>query len=351
MEKRICKIGVLGATGTVGQRMITLLDNHPWFTVTALAASENSAGKTYAEACAWQLDTPMPAWAAKMTVAKCEPGLDCDLVLSGLDNAVAGDIESAFATAGYAVVSNAKNHRMEADVPLVIPEVNPDHLAVIDKQRKNRGWSKGFIVTNPNCSTVGLVCALKPLVAAFGVSKVAVTTMQAISGAGYPGVPSLDILDNVIPYIGGEEEKMQTETQKLLGSFDGSAFAPSPTVVSAQCNRVHVRDGHLECVSVELSQAATAEQIVSAWRSFVPEVASLNLPSLPVPFINYHEAANRPQPRRDREAGRGMTISVGRLRECPILGWKFVVLSHNTVRGAAGAAVADAELLVAKGML
>lgn len=351
MEKRIYKVGVLGATGTVGQRMITLLDNHPWFTVTALAASENSAGKTYAEACAWQLDTPMPAWAAKMVVAKCEPGLDCDVVLSGLDNAVAGDIETAFAAAGYAVVSNAKNHRMEDDVPLVIPEVNPEHLSVIEKQRKNRGWAKGYIVTNPNCSTVGMVCALKPLVDAFGIRKVAVTTMQAISGAGYPGVPSLDILDNVIPYIGSEEEKMQSETLKLLGAFDGEKFAPANVVVSAQCNRVHVRDGHLECVSVELDKPATKEQIISAWRSFAPAVASLNLPLLPTPFIEYRDEANRPQPRRDREAGRGMTVSVGRLRECPILGWKFVVLSHNTVRGAAGAAVADAELLAAKGML
>ncbi len=345
------KVGILGATGTVGQRMISLLDNHPWFTVTALAASENSAGKTYAEACAWQLDTPMPSWAAKMTVVKCEPGLACDLVLSGLDNAVAGEIEDAFASAGYAVVSNAKNHRMEDDVPLVIPEVNPEHLAVINRQRKNRGWAKGFIVTNPNCSTVGLVCALKPLADAFGLRKVAVTTMQAISGAGYPGVPSLDILDNVIPYIGGEEEKIQTETQKLLGIFDGERFAPSSTVVSAQCNRVQVRDGHLECVSVELEKPATRERIISVWRSFVPTAAALHLPSLPVPFISYHEEDNRPQPRRDREAGRGMTIGIGRLRECPVLGWKFVVLSHNTIRGAAGAAIADAELLAAKGVL
>jgi aspartate-semialdehyde dehydrogenase len=351
MPQRIYKVGVLGATGMVGQRMLSLLDNHPWFNVTALAASEQSAGKRYADAAAWQLDQPMPSWARDMIVQKAEPPLDCDFVLSGLDNAVAGDIESAFAASGIPVISNAKNHRMEADVPLVIPEVNPGHLDVIKKQQLNRGWRKGFVVTNPNCSTVGLVCALKPLQDAFGVRKVLVTTMQAISGAGYPGVASLDILDNVIPLIKGEEEKMQSESLKLLGDYDGEKFSDADIAVSAHCNRVHVRDGHLECVSVELEDQASPEEVIAAWRAFRPEVADLKLPSLPDPFIVYKDEENRPQPRRDREAGRGMQVSVGRLRKCPILHYKFVVLSHNTVRGAAGAAVADAELLAAKGLL
>jgi aspartate-semialdehyde dehydrogenase len=351
MKKPHYRVGILGATGMVGQRMLSLLDSHPWFSVTALAASEQSAGKAYAEAAAWQLDAPMPAWARGMVVKNCAPDLDCDFVLSGLDNAVAGEIEEAFAAAGYPVISNAKNHRMEDDVPLVIPEVNPGHLEVISRQRATRGWKKGFIVTNPNCSTVGLVCALKPLQEAFGVRKALVTTMQAISGAGYPGVASLDILDNVIPFIKGEEEKMQSETLKLLGGFDGERFAPADIAVSAHCNRVHVRDGHLECVSVELEERASPEAVVAAWRDFRPEVAGLALPSVPDPFIAYREEENRPQPRRDREAGRGMTVSVGRLRKCPILHYKFAVLSHNTVRGAAGAAIADAELLAAKGML
>lgn len=345
------RVGILGATGMVGQRMLSLLDGHPWFTVTALAASEQSAGKRYVEAAAWQLDAPMPAWAKDMVVKACVPDLECDLVLSGLDNAVAGGIEEAFAAAGYPVISNAKNHRMEDDVPLVIPEVNPRHLEVIPRQRANRGWKKGFIVTNPNCSTVGMVCALKPLQEAFGVRKAMVTTMQAISGAGYPGVASLDILDNVIPFIKGEEEKMEKETCKLLGAFDGARFVAEDVAVSAQCNRVHVRDGHLECVSVELGRQASAEEVVAAWRDFRPEVAELGLPSVPDPFIAYKEEEDRPQPRRDRDAGRGMAVTVGRLRKCPILHYKFVVLSHNTIRGAAGAAIADAELLAAKGLL
>lgn len=351
MNQKTYKVGVLGATGMVGQRMVSLLDNHPWFTVTALAASENSAGKRYGDAAAWQLDTPMPAWVAEMIVQKSAPPLDCDFVLSGLDNAVAGEIEEQFAAAGYPVISNAKNHRMENDVPLLIPEVNAAHLGVIDRQRKNRGWNKGFIVTNPNCSTIGLVCALKPLQEAFGITKVLVTTMQAISGAGYPGVASLDILDNVIPFIGGEEHKVESETLKLLGGFDGEKFVDADITVSAHCNRVHVRDGHLECVSVEFSEQAEPEDVLRAWRSFVPETVSLGLPSLPNPFIIYKEEENRPQPRRDRDAGRGMQVTVGRLRRCPILHYKFVVLSHNTIRGAAGAAIADAELLAAKGIL
>jgi aspartate-semialdehyde dehydrogenase len=351
MKKRNYRVGILGATGMVGQRMLTLLDGHPWFTVTTLSASEQSAGKTYAEAAHWNMDTPMPEWAKGMVVQKSAPPLDCDFVLSGLDNAVAGGIEEAFAAAGHPVISNAKNHRMESDVPLVIPEVNPDHLAVIRKQQQNRGWRKGFIVTNPNCSTVGLVCALKPLQDAFGLRKVMVTTMQALSGAGYPGVSSLDILDNVIPFIGSEEEKIQTETLKLLGGFDGENFSDAEMAVSAHCNRVHVRNGHLECVSVELENEVAPEEVIEAWRMFVPAAAKHKLPSLPVPFIVYRDEENRPQPRVDRDAGGGMAVTVGRLRKCPILHYKFVLLSHNTIRGAAGAAIADAELLAAEGLL
>ncbi len=351
MSVKRYRVGVLGATGMVGQRMLALLENHPWFEVTALAASEQSAGKSYREAAHWNLDTPMPEIFAGTTVRRCEPPLDCDFVLSGLDNSVAGGIEEAFAAAGYPVISNAKNHRMESDVPLLIPEVNPEHLAAIRVQQEKRGWKKGFIVTNPNCSTVGLVCALKPLADAFGLKKVLVTTLQAISGAGYPGVPSLDILDNVIPHIGGEEEKLQSETLKLLGSHGAEGFRNAAVTVSAHCNRVHVRDGHLECVSVEFEHAAQAEEVLRAWRDFTPAVAKHKLPSVPVPFIVYREEQNRPQPRVDRATGNGMAITVGRLRACPVLQHKFVLLSHNTVRGAAGAAIADAELLAAEGLL
>lgn len=338
----IYKVGVLGATGTVGQRILSMLDGHPWFKVTAIAASDKSAGKPYSQATAWQIDAPMPSWLPSMIVQSSKPGFECDFVLSALDADVATEIEGAFAAAGVPVISNAKNFRMDADVPLVIPEVNGEHLALIEGQRKSRGWGKGFIATNPNCSTVGLVVALKPLLDAFGLKKVAVTTMQAISGAGYPGVPSLDILDNIIPYIGGEEEKMEKETLKILG-------ADFP--ISAQCNRVHVRDGHLECVSVELGRQASAEEIIRAWREFVPATRALGLPSCPDPTIVYHDEPNRPQPRRDRDLGKGMAVSVGRLRPCKIFGWKFVVLSHNTIRGAAGAAITNAELMAAKGIL
>jgi len=349
--KKKYRVGVLGATGMVGQRMLSLLDRHPWFEVTAVAASDASAGKPYAEAAHWNLDAAMPAWLPGMVVRKSAPPLDCDFVLSGLDASVAGEIEEAFAAAGYPVISNARNHRMEEDVPLLIPEVNASHLGAVAVQRARRGWKKGCIVTNPNCSTVGLVVALKPLADAFGVKKVMVTTMQALSGAGYPGVPSLDILDNVIPYIGGEEEKIQTETLKLLGGFDGQKFVPAGIGVSASCNRVHVRDGHLECVSVELDRSASPEEVIKAWRDFVPDIAKHGLPSVPQPLVVYKDEKDRPQPRRDREAGAGMAVTVGRLRPCPVLHYKFVVLSHNTVRGAAGAAIVDAELMAAEGLI
>lgn len=348
MHKHDIRVGILGATGTVGQRMIALLEGHPWFTVTALGASARSAGKKYKDAVHWMIDTPMPESVADMVVHECVPGLECDIVLSGMDNAVAGPIEEAFAAAGYPVISNAKNHRMEADVPLMIAEVNADHLDLIRRQQKNRGWEKGFIVTNPNCSTIGLVAALKPLHDTFGLEKVAVTTMQALSGSGYPGVPSIDILDNVLPFIGGEEEKMETETLKLLGSMGDAGVTDASVILSAQCNRVHVRDGHLECVSVALGKEASEAAIREAWASYEGGIVGLGLPSAPQPFIVYTEEEDRPQPRRDRDAGKGMAVTIGRLRKCPVLGWKFVVLSHNTVRGAAGAAIENAELLVAR---
>lgn len=351
MRKHDIRIGILGATGTVGQRMIALLERHSWFTVTALGASPRSAGKKYRDAVHWTLDSPMPESVAGMVVHECAPGLECDIVLSGMDNAVAGPIEEAFAAAGYPVISNAKNHRMEADVPLVIAEVNADHLELIHRQRKNRGWEQGFLVTNPNCSTIGLVSALKPLHDAFGLEKVAVTTLQALSGSGYPGVPSIDILDNVLPYIGGEEGKMETETLKLLGSLGDTGVTDASVAVSAQCNRVHVRDGHLECVSVALGKDVSEAAIREAWESYEGGISGFDLPSAPHPFIIYTEEEDRPQPRRDRDAGKGMAVTIGRLRKCPVLGWKFVVLSHNTVRGAAGAAIENAELLVARGFV
>ncbi len=342
------RVGILGATGAVGQTFVSLLDGHPWFEVTALAASERSAGKPYREAANWIASTEMPAWAAEMTVSECAPGLDCDLVFSGLDAGVAGDIEAAFARAGYAVVSNARNYRMEPTVPLLIPEVNPEHVDLIEGQ----DWgSDGFIVTNPNCSTVGLVMALKPLADRFGVEAVHVVTMQALSGAGYPGVPSLDSLANVVPFIGGEEEKMATETRKLLGTMGENGVEPAQVVVSAQCNRVPVLDGHTECVSVRLATSATVDEVKETLAGWSSAIAPLNLPMAPRQPVRVHEDPRYPQPRRHANAERGMQVSVGRVQACPVLGIKFVVLSHNTARGAAGGAILNAELLAATGRL
>ena len=345
------RVGILGATGAVGQRFVQLLENHPWFTVTALAASERSEGKPYAEAVTWRLDTPIPAAVKDLVVQPCTPGLPCDLVFSGLDASIAGPIEQAFAAGGYAVISNSKNHRMDEDVPLVIPEVNPDHTAMIPHQQKQRGFDRGFIVTNPNCSTIGLTLALKPLADRFGLKTVMVTTMQALSGAGYPGVPSLEILDNVLPYIGEEEEKMERESLKLLGTIEGTRFKPAAMVVSAQCNRVHVQDGHMECVSVALEKQATAQEVIDALQSFTALPQKLNLPFAPTRPIIVRDEPNRPQPRIDRSAEQGMAVTIGRVRPCPVLDFKCVVLSHNTIRGAAGAAILNAELLQAQGYL
>ena len=350
MSQQKLRVGVLGATGAVGQQFLRLLDGHPWFDVTAVAASERSAGKPYAEAARWMLSDPLSDAVAAMTVQACTPDLPCDLVFSGLDAAVAGDIEGAFARAGYGVVSNARNHRMQADVPLLIPEVNPGHTALLDRQTFDPGGA-GFIVTNPNCSTVGLVCALKPLHDAFGVEAVHVVTMQALSGAGYPGVPSLDALGNVIPHIGGEEDKMATEPLKLLGTLGADGVENAAFAVSAQCNRVPVIDGHLLCASVRLTGSPSADAVREALRTAPDPLADLNLPSSPARWLVVDDAPDAPQTRRHVGRGNGMTVSVGKVQPCPVLGVKFVALVHNTVRGAAGGAILNAELLVAQGRL
>ena len=351
MSTNEINVGILGATGAVGQRFVQLLEKHPWFKITALAASERSAGKPYPEAVTWRLDTPIPAAVHEIPVSLCEPGLDCDLVFSGLDAAVAGPIEAAFAAADYAVVSNSKNHRMDEDVPLLVPEVNADHCGIIDWQRKRRGYGRGFIATNPNCSTIGLAMALKPIADRFGLTRVAVTTLQALSGAGYPGVPSLEILDNVLPYIGEEEEKMERETLKLLGSLQVDRIENARTVVSAQCNRVHVQDGHMECVSVALEHETDANSLAEALRNHRGAPQELGLPFAPRRPVIVRDEPDRPQPRIDRDAENGMAVTVGRIRPCPVLDMKFVVLSHNTVRGAAGTAILNAELLRTRGFL
>lgn len=342
------RVGILGATGAVGQKFVELLDGHPWFDVAVLAASERSAGRRYREAANWIGSRAIPAEIAEMTVVETKPGFEADVVFSGLDSSVAREIEGAFAEAGYPVISNARNYRMDDDVPLLIPEINPDHAALIEKQNWGGG---GFIVTNPNCSTVGLVCALKPLVDAFTVESVQVVTMQALSGAGYPGVASLDALGNVVPYIGGEEEKMATEPNKLLGRLVGGHVEPAGIRISAQCNRVPVLDGHLEAVSVKFGHHVDAEDVKRAFAEFRSPIGAHELPTAPDPFIRVFEEDYFPQPRRHAELGRGMTVSVGRIRSCEVLDVKFVTLVHNTVRGAAGGALLNAELLVKNGYL
>ncbi|MFC1930506.1 aspartate-semialdehyde dehydrogenase [Chloroflexota bacterium] len=344
------KVGILGATGMVGQRFVQLLDGHPWFQLTELAASERSAKRTYREAMEgrWKLVPDIPTYARDMVIKECVPGLDCRIVFSALDADVAGPIEQAFAESGYVVSSNSKNYRMEADVPLLIPEVNAEHLRLIPVQKTNRKW-KGFIVTNPNCTTIHMVIALKPLMQ-LGLSKVMVTSMQALSGAGYPGVPSLDILDNVIPYIGGEEEKVEAETLKLLGAFNEKGVINAPMAVSASCNRVHVSDGHTECVSVKLDKNVKIEQLTEAFESFQP-LKGMELLSAPLHPVVVRREPNRPQPKLDRDTEKGMASVVGRIRECGVLDYKFVVTGHNTIRGAAGAAILNAELMKVQGYL
>jgi aspartate-semialdehyde dehydrogenase len=343
-------VGILGATGIVGQRFIQMLENHPWFEVSWLAASDRSEGRTYAEAARWRLKTAIPDAIAKMNVSAAKPEGAPRIIFAALDASIARELEPQFAAAGCAVVSNSSALRMQSDVPLVIPEVNGDHIRLIDKQP----WridSGGFVVTNPNCSAIGLVLALAPLHRAFTLETVTAVTMQAVSGAGYPGVPSLDILGNVIPYIKNEEEKMEEETQKLLGVVKGAQVDPAPFAMSAQCNRVAVEDGHTESVAVRLKQKASPEEIIAAWNNFRAEPQQLRLPSAPDQPVVYLTAPDRPQPRFDVDLGAGMTTAVGRLRKCNVLDWKFTVLSHNTIRGAAGAALLNAELLKAKGYL
>ena len=344
-DKRV-PVAVLGATGAVGQRFVSLLDGHPWFRVAALCASERSAGRRYAEAARWFLPEPIPSYARDMVVVPCRPGIDARVAFSGLDSSVAGPIEEAFAGAGSAVVSNSRNHRMDPLVPLLIPEVNADHLELIATQRRKRRGD-GFIVTNPNCSTVGLALSAAPLHRTFGIERLVVATLQAISGAGYPGVASVDILDNIIPYIGDEEEKMESETLKILGSADRAASFG----VSAHCHRVQVSDGHTLAVSVQTSRRAPPDEATRALSEFRSPLAALGLPSLPEKPIEVRDEADRPQPKFDRMAGNGMTVSVGRVRSCPVLGLKYVALVHNTIRGAAGAAILNAEVLKAKGYL
>src|SRR5438445_945634 len=343
------RAGVLGATGTVGQRLVELLADHPWFELAEVAASERSSGKKYSEAVNWHLNASIPAAAANLVVKSLEPALDCDFVFSALDSSVAGPAEEEFARAGYPVVSNSKNHRMSPDVPLLIPEVNAAHLHAIPVQQKNRGYGSGFIVTNPNCSTAGLVLVLKPLADAFGLEKIFVVTLQAVSGAGYPGVASLDILGNVVPFIGGEEEKMEEEPQKLLGRWDGSRFVEAGLGISAHCNRVPVENGHLECLSLSLKKIATLGEVREALRNFTVNDELAALPTAVKNPVIVLDEENRPQPRRDVDAGNGMAAVVGRVRACPLLDVKLTLLSHNLVRGAAGAALLNAELLASRG--
>ena len=345
-------VGVLGATGSVGQRFVQLLADHPWFELTVLAASARSVDKPYQEACNWFLSTDIPANIREMVVQPITPNLDCRLVFSALPADVAGPVEADFAAAGYGVMTNTRSHRYDADVPLVTAEVNPDHLAIIPHQQANRGWSQGFIVANSNCCAMPLALTLAPLHKAFGIKALIVQTMQALSGAGYSGVPSLAALDNVIPYIKGEEEKLGVESKKMLGIYDDRNITPAEFALSAHCNRVSTLDGHMETVSVAFREARVSQEAVEElWRSWSPLPQQLNLPSAPKPPLVIRSETNRPQTRLDRETGNGMAVTIGRLRPCEVLDYKYVHLSHNTIRGAAGASILNAELMLAQGML
>ncbi|HEX4274798.1 MAG TPA: aspartate-semialdehyde dehydrogenase [Bryobacteraceae bacterium] len=342
-------VGILGATGMVGQHFIKFLDGHPLFDLTWLGASERSAGKRYSDAAKWHLPATAPEAISALKVEEAKPGNAPQLVFSAMDANVATEIEQAFAKAGHLVVSNSRNHRMERDVPLIVPELNPDHLQLLPAQQKARSW-KGQIVTNPNCSTIVLTMGLGPL-KQFGITRVVATTLQAISGAGYPGVPSMDIVANVVPYIGNEEEKMQQETQKILGAFAGDHIEDLAAKVSAHCNRVPVVDGHTVTVSVEFSSKPTEADLRHAFETFSAVPQQRKLPSAPKHPVQYMTEQDRPQPRKDAERERGMAAFVGRLRPCQVLDWKFVALAHNTIRGAAGAAVLNAELMHSEGLL
>lgn len=350
MEK--IKVGVLGATGSVGQRFVQLLADHPWFELSVLAASERSAGKTYREACNWFLSADIPVNVADMVIQPIKPDFDCQIVFSAMPGSVAGPIEKAFAEAGYGVLSNVSVHRYDEDIPLVTTEVNHDHLQIIRHQQANRGWEKGFIVTNSNCSAMPLVITLAPLHKAFGVKSVIVHTMQALSGAGYNGVPALAALDNVIPFIKTEEEKMVIEAKKMLGVLGNNLFTSAEFAMSAHCNRVGTLDGHMETVSVAFHNPPEDSQaILDAWQNWNPLPQQLQLPSAPTPPIVVRSEPNRPQTRLDRNNGAGMAVTVGRLRKCEVFDYKYVLLSHNTIRGAAGASVLNAEFMLAQGML
>ena len=344
------RVGVLGATGTVGQRFIQMLEGHPQFRVTAVAASDRSEGRPYEEACSWRLSGEMPEMVKRLRVQSPEPGLDCDIIFSSLPADTARAAEEAFARAGYPVISNSSAWRMEEDVPLLIPEVNHTHLRLLELQRAARGFAPGgMLVTNPNCSAVMLALALAPLHAEFGITAAAATTLQALSGAGYPGVASLDATDNVLPFIENEEEKIERETQKILGRMNGTRLVHAAFPVSAQCHRVNVSDGHLAAVRVKLARRARVEEVKEAMASFAGLPQELQLATAPARPLIVREEQDRPQPRLDRSAGNGMSVTVGRVLPDRVLDFRFVALSHNTIRGAAGAAILNAELLAARG--
>ena len=337
-------VAILGATGSVGQKFVELLSNHPWFEIAELAASEKSSGKKYKDATKWIMSSKLKTEISEIEVKSCKPNLKSKLVFSALDSSVAGEIETEFANNGYFVISNSKNHRFDKDVPLIIPEVNHSHLELI----KNKN---GAIVTNPNCSTIGLTMAIKPLFDAFGIEQLNVVTMQAVSGGGYPGVPSMDILGNVVPFISGEEEKMKTEPLKILGELKNNEIKYADFTISAQCNRVAVIDGHLETVQIKFKNKPGRNEILEVWENFKSLPQELKLPYAPKQPIYYFEEDYLPQPRLNSNLENGMAVSVGRLREDEIFDFKFVVLSHNTVRGAAGGTLLAAELLKAKNYL
>jgi aspartate-semialdehyde dehydrogenase len=340
-------VAILGCTGSVGQKFVELLTNHPWFQIKELCASDKSAGKKYKDAVDWYLPASLPDVVADIIVHKCEPVLESKVVFSGLDSNVAGEVETEFAKNGYKVISNSKNHRMDEDVPLLIPEVNPDHLDLI----KTQNYGEGFIVTNPNCSVIGLVLALKPLLDKFGLETVNVVTMQAVSGAGHPRVVKLDIEDNVIPLIKGEEPKVEIEPLKILGRLNKNRISLINLKVSAQCNRVNVTEGHTECVQVKLKKKAPIEKIIQTWKEFSSLPQKLKLPSAPMKPIHYSDEDYFPQPKHQRNADKGMAVSIGRLRNDTIFDYRFVITSHNTVRGAAGGSILCAELMKAKGII
>jgi aspartate-semialdehyde dehydrogenase len=341
-------VAILGATGAVGQRFIQLLEHHPWFRVAEVVASDRSAGKPYAEAARWVLSAQPPAAVAGLTVKPLDAAIESPIVLSALPSDIAKTLELDLAAKGHVVSSNTSSHRMAPDVPILLPDLNADHIGLIDVQRRQRGWTSGALVTMSNCTSVPMVVAMAPLLG-YGIRQAHVVSMQAISGAGYPGVASLDILDNVVPHIGGEEEKVETEPRKILGTLAGDGIAFLNTRISAACNRVPVIDAHLVCVSLAFERKPALDDIIGAWRDFRGHELIAGLPSAPSPIITYTEGTDRPQPRRDREAGAGMTTTIGRLRPCSLLDVKFVGLSHNTIRGAAGGAILNAELLVAQG--